>query len=470
MRRAKIIATIGPACDDVSVLTAMVRAGMNVARFNMSHGSHEAHREQIEKIKLVRKNLNVALPIIIDTKGPEIRIGKFETGKIVLNSKDKFILTTENVLGDSSKVSITYKNLPQIVKHGNKILINDGLIELSVISSTDTEILCEVVFGGELSNNKSINIPDIELDLPYLSKQDKEDILFACNMQVEYLAISFVRTKQDVISVKDYLKRLGSQDIKIISKIECQKGVDNIDDIIDVSDGIMVARGDLGVEVPFEKIPQIQKSIISKCKSKGKMVITATQMLESMIENAKPTRAEISDVANAILDGSGSVMLSGETSVGKYPVLVIEDMSKIICECEAGIDRKLNLDNFANLEGDITGSVAFGATALAQISDAKAIITVTKSGTTAVGVSRFRPQVPILGCTPNENVFHQLGAVWGIMPVKQPELDSIETLLSHAREIAKNLKIAKKGDLVVQTAGREVGISGSNMLVMNYID
>ena len=469
VRRAKIICTIGPACDDVTILTKMAKAGMNVARFNMSHGTHQSHKSQIDKVKDVRDKLNIALPIMIDTKGPEIRIRQFKNGSVELKNKSTFILTTEIVEGDETKVSVTFKDLPKIVSAGTKILINDGLIELKVKSTTNNDIICEVVFGGVLSNNKSINLPDIKLNMPYLSEQDKKDILFAVNNDVEYLALSFVRSRKDVIVIKDYLKRLNANNIKLISKIENQQGIDNLEEIIDESDGIMVARGDLGVEVPFERIPQIQKHIISRCLDKGKMVITATQMLESMIEHSSPTRAEISDVANAIIDGSGSVMLSGETSVGKFPILVVEVMDKIVRECEQDLERNVNFNHFSNLEGNVTGSVAFGACALAQTSNAKAIIAVTKTGKTAIEISRFRPSVNILGCTFCDKVYQQLGAVWGVIPIKQPQLNSTEILLEHAREMAKNYKLVKKGDLVVQTAGKETGIEGSNMVALNYV-
>ena len=469
-RRAKVIATMGPACESEDVILSMVKAGLNVARFNMSHGTHESHKAHIDKIKELRAKLGISLPVLIDTKGPEIRIGTFADGKIFLNDGDRFVFTTKKVEGNQNQVYVDFKDLPNYVSSGTKILLNDGLLEMKVDSVSESEIYCKVVFGGELSNNKSINVPSVQIKLPYLSAQDKEDIGFAVRAGAEYIAISFVRNKKDVLSVKELLKRLGAQDIKIISKIECQAGIDNIDEIISESDGIMVARGDLGVEIPFEKIPQIQKEIISKCNKCGKLVITATQMLESMVENAKPTRAEISDVANAILDGSGAVMLSAETSVGKYPALVIETMSKIICEIEAGIEDNLDVNNFVALKGNITASLAFGAYALAHSSKAQAIITVTKTGTTAIEISRFRPQVQILGCTYSEKVFQQLGAVWGVIPVKQPEINNTETLLSHAREIAVRKKFIKKGDLVVQTAGSATGISGSNMLILNYVD
>lgn len=468
MRKAKIIATMGPACEDERVLAEMVAAGMNVARFNMSHGDQASHKKQIDSVKRIRERLGIALPIMIDTKGPEIRIKQFENGEVVLKEKQRFTLTACDEVGSSERVSVTYKNLPNIVGRGTRILLADGLIELRVISTTETDVNCEVVFGGVLGNNKSINIPGVELDLPYLSVQDKADILFAVNERAEYLAISFVRNKEDVGQIRAYLHRLGDKEMKIISKIENQEGVDNIDEIIAASDGIMVARGDLGVEVPFEKIPAIQKQIISKCKAAGKLSITATQMLESMITHSRPTRAEISDVANAILDGTGSVMLSGETSVGAFPARVIETMSSIIVECEAGQVGALDFSKFEKLSGNLNASVAFGACALAKTSAAKAIIAVTRSGSTAIEVSRFRPDVPILGCTPNERVFQSLGAVWGVYPIRQPEIDTIDRLIEHAKEMAVATKLIKKGDLVVQTAGKETRISGSNMLILDF--
>ena len=463
MRKTKIIATIGPACATESVLEKMIKSGMNMARFNMSHGTHETHKKQIEALKNVRLKLGVSLPIMVDTKGPEIRIKEFKDGFVMLEAGSTFILTTNKVIGDEERVGVSYNGFPQIVGKGTKILLNDGLIELRVLDKNETDVLAKVITGGKLSNNKSINVPGTNLNMPYLSETAKE-------IGAQFLAISFVSSKEDVLSVKEYLKDIGYSKIKIISKIENQKGVDNIDEIISESDGIMVARGDLGVEVPFEKIPEYQKMIISKCNSHNKLVITATEMLESMITSIRPTRAEISDVANAILDGTDLVMLSGETSVGEHPALVIETMAKIAEMAENGKKPTLDYSSFEKLKGNLTKSVAFGACALALSSNAKAILAVTKSGVTAMDISGFKPQIPILGCTPDEFVYQTLNAYYGVVPIKQPEMNAIDVLLSHARDMALAKGVVKAGDLVIQTAGKETHISGSNMLILNAIE
>ena len=470
MRKTKIIATMGPACESESILEKMVKAGMNMARFNMSHGNHDSHKKHIDIVKKVRQKLGVSLPIMVDTRGPEIRIKQFKNGKAELEVGSTFVLTTRDIVGSAEGVSINYNSFPSVVGKGTRILLSDGLIELRVIDKNETDVLTRVMAGGTLSNNKSINVPDVNLNMEYLSEIDKSDMKFAKDMNAEFLAISFVSCKEDVLCVREYLNSINAQKLKIISKIENQKGVDNIDEIIEVSDGIMVARGDLGVEVPFERIPEYQKMIISKCNKAGKLVITATDMLDSMITNARPTRAEISDVANAILDGTCLVMLSGETSVGAHPVLVVDTMAKIAEMAENGIKPSLDYASVEKLHGNITKSVAFGACALALESDAKAILAVTKSGTTAMDISSFKPQIPILGCTPDENVYHTLGAYYGVVPVKQPEMNSIDILLSHARDMAVSKGLVSKGDVVIQTAGKETHISGSNVLMLNVIE
>lgn len=469
MRKAKIIATIGPACDNAEELTKMAKAGVNAFRFNMSHGDYAWHGQTIDIVKEVRDNLGLSLPIIVDTKGPEIRIGTFSNGKVNLKVGAFFTLTAQPIEGSEEMVAITYSKLPKLLHNGDRILVNDGLICLEVVKTTTTDIVTKVIEGGVLSNNKSINIPDVKLNLPYLSLQDRKDINFAVSKGVEYLAISFVRSADDVLEIKDYIGRLGELNLKVISKIECQEGIDNIDEIIKVSDGIMVARGDMGVEIPFERIPQMQKKIIKKCREQGKLVITATEMLESMIEKSRPTRAEISDVANAVLDGTGAVMLSGETSVGRDPTLVIQTMDKIVRECENNNDLTFNQNELTSLEGNITASVALGACSLARASNAKAIIAVTRSGATVTEVSRFRPKTMIIGCTPDEKVFMQLGLVWGVIPILQNEINTLTNLLSDARECAKIAGLVRKGDLVVQTAGQDLTDQGSNMLLINKI-
>jgi len=477
MRKAKIIATVGPACASEDVLEGMARAGVSAFRFNMSHGDYASHGEIIDNVKAVRERLGISLPIIVDTKGPEIRIGQFANGSVTLAPNGVFILTTQAVIGDEKRVSVTYPNLPQVVGQGSKILINDGLTELEVIKTTSNEIYTKVISGGVLSNNKSINLPGIHIDLPYLSLQDKKDISFALSKDADFLALSFVRTPNDVKEIREYLTRLGETEIKIISKIENQEGITNIDRIIDVSDGIMVARGDMGVEIAFEKLPQIQKAIIKKCREKGKLVVVATEMLESMITNSRPTRAEISDVANAILDGADAVMLSGETSVGKNPQLVVGVMDKIVKESENAIEQNINefntsIENLPSGEADcdsITSGVALAACALAKTANAKAIIAVTKTGATAIEVGRFRPQTMIIGCTPRPKVFRQLGLAWGIVPLLQGEIRSTERLLVDARDCARFAGLIKSGDYVVQTAGKDSSTSGSNIVVINKV-
>ena len=467
MRNAKIIATVGPACKTKEVLTNMVKAGVNAFRFNMSHGDYASHGEQIELVKEIRESLGLSLPIIVDTKGPEIRIGTFENGGVTLSEGSVFILTTQPVIGDNRRVSVTYPKLPEIVKEGSVILVNDGMTELSVIKTTGSEVYTKVIFGGELKNNKSINIPGAKLDLPYLSLNDKKDINFALTNGAEYLAISFVSCAKDVLQVRDYAIKLGDNGVKIISKIESQAGIDNIDEIINASDGIMVARGDMGVEIPFEKIPQMQKMIINKCKNAGKLVIVATEMLESMTTNIRPTRAEISDVANAVLDGADAVMLSGETSVGRDPARVVSVMDKIVRECEQSAKFNADLANINNKTTSITGGVALSACVLAQTSNAKAIIAVTKTGSTAIEVSRFRPTTMIIGCTPVERTFMQLGLVWGVMPMMQNEISSTEKLLEDARNCARYSGLVNLGDIVVQTAGQDS--TSSNMVIINKV-
>lgn len=453
MNKTKIVCSIGPASSSVETLEKMIDAGMNVARFNMSHGTHESHKLLIDAVKQARQNKNKPIAIMIDTKGPEIRVKQFENGKIMLKEEDKFTLTTKDVTGTNEHVSITYKNLPKILKKDTKILLNDGNIELRVQKITTTDIVCEVVHGGELSNNKSINIPGVKTEMPYLSEQDKSDLLFAKEMDADYIAISFVNSADDVLQVKEYLKSINFKDVKIISKIESDEGVKNYDKILKVSDGIMVARGDLGVEIDFVKIPILQKEFIGKCNYYGKIVITATQMLESMINNARPTRAEISDVANAVEDGSSAVMLSGESSAGKYPVLCVETMAKIVVEREKAMEYGKTTD--FTKAGTIEESIGHVACSLARSLDAKAIIVATNTGLTAKNTSRFRPACPIIACTPSQRAFHQMSIYWGVYPMLDKECKNSKDLLEETRQTALSSKLVKKGDLVVQTTSIE---------------
>lgn len=468
MNKTKIVCTMGPACRDLETIKEMMREGMNVARFNMSHGTHESQKVLMDLVKQAREELSLPVAIMLDTKGPEIRIRQFKNGKIFLNPGQNFALTTERVEGDENIVSITYDKLPSLVKKGTKILLSDGLIELSVISHTDTVIHCEVVVGGELSNNKSINIPSIELNMTYLGDADKSDLAFGVQEGVDCYSISFVGSKQDVIDVRNYLSECGEKDAFIISKIESAKCVDNMEEVIEVSDGVMVARGDMGVEVPFERLPYIQKKIISFAKKYGKLSITATQMLESMITNSRPTRAEISDVANAIYDGTSAIMLSGETSVGAHPVLTVKTMRKIANETESKIVTDYH--NMFLKTQDVTTGIGYAACSLAHTFAVNAIIVNTTSGKSALSICRFRPETNIIALTPNKRIFYRLGMMWGVYPLMEKIYYSTDELLKSAREKSKKQKLVQKGDKVIQIAGLVTNSSGSDMLVVTTID
>lgn len=469
MNKTKIICTIGPACANIETLKSMMLSGMNVARFNMSHGTHESHRELMNLVKQARFELGLPVAIMLDTKGPEIRIRQFENKEVFLKEGQAFALTTENVIGDESIVSVTYQNLPNIVKEGTKILLNDGLIELVVEDINENIVYTKVVVGGELSNNKSINIPSVELNMEYLSDTDKSDLAFGVAENVDIFSISFVNKAQDVVSVRNFLNSLGQKNPFIISKIESAKGVSNMDEIIDASDGVMIARGDMGVEIPFEQLPHIQKEIISKAKDKGKYTITATQMLESMIVNVRPTRAEISDVANAIYDGTSAIMLSGETSAGAYPVLSVQVMKKIAEETESTIDYKKQMGTIV-LTKDTTCGIGYAASALASSLNAKAIVVTTTTGFSAQNISRFRPECKIIALSPNANTYYRLGMFWGVIPLQDKTYYGTDELLKSSRLKAKEAKLVKTGDLVIQVAGTLTRSSGSNMLVVSEIE
>ena len=465
MNKTKIVCTIGPASSNYKTIKEMVLAGMDVARFNMSHGSHESHHEAIQIVKQVREELGFPVSIMIDTKGPEVRIKQFENGSIVLKKNDKFTLTTKNILGNKTCVSITYAKLPSLLKKGDRMLLNDGFIELVVLSTTATDILTRVVCGGELSNNKSINIPGVDLNMAYLSENDKKDIVFAVMEEADILAISFVNNYNNVKDVRKYLKKIGNENMLICSKIESKQGVDNMDEIIDASDGVMVARGDLGVEINFERIPWVQKELIKRCNNKGKFSITATQMLESMIHANRPTRAEISDVANAILDGTSALMLSGETSSGENPVLTVKTMQKIANECEKTLNVELPIFESSN----ISESIGYAAADLSMSLKSKAIICVSQTGLTAKCISRFRPQCIIIACTPRIKTYHQLAIYYGVMPVMDKEYSDIDKMLKSARYQAEVEGLVKKGDLVVQTSGSCCEQFGTNTLHVTKI-
>lgn len=468
MNKTKIVCTMGPACSDIETIKKMIKAGMSVARFNMSHGTHESHKKQMNLVKAARHELGIPVAIMLDTRGPEIRICQFENGKVMLKAGQSFALTTETVIGDETIVSVTYKKLPSIVKPGTKILLNDGLIELSVENKTANVIYTKVVVGGELSNNKSINIPSVELNMEYLSEADKDDLKFGVIENVDLFSISFVNSADDVKQVRKFLAECGEESAFIISKIESARGVENMKEIITASDGIMVARGDMGVEIPFEKLPHIQKDMIAAARVEGKYTITATQMLESMVNNIRPTRAEISDVANAIYDGTSAIMLSGETSVGKYPVVVVETMRKIAEETESTIDYKHTITNVSD-EKNITNGVGYASCALASSLNAKAILVSTNSGASAISISKFRPCAKIIALTPHMKTLYRLAALWGVCPVIDEVHGNTDELLLAARKKAEETGFAKKGDLIIQTAGVVTGGSGSDLLVVSEI-
>lgn len=465
MRKTKIVCSIGPASESEEVLRGLCRAGMNVARLNFSHGTYEEHQRRIDAIKKVRKELDLPVAIMLDTKGPEFRIKTFECGKIVLSDGDKFTFTTDDIIGDQSKVSVTYKKLNEELFAGDKILLNNGLLIFVVDNVAGNDINCTVICGGELSDRKSMSFPGKHLKQDYLSEQDKADLLFGVKNEVDYVACSFVSCKQDMIDIRSYLSEIGGEYLDLIAKIENQSGYDNIEEICQHCDGIMVARGDMGVEVPFEKLPAIQKHLITKCRLLGKRVITATEMLESMIHNPRPTRAEISDVANAVYDGTSAIMLSGETAVGAYPVLTVETMAKIAETAESDINYS---SKFYTSEFKIKNSVdaiSHATCAMAIDIDAKAIVACSLSGMTARLVSRFRAPVPIIGLTTNETTWRKLALSWGVMPVMCDKYNSIDVLFYIAKNTAANVLSLEKGDKIVVTGGDITGKSGNTNLI-----
>ncbi len=463
MRRTKIICTLGPATDNV--LPEMVKAGMNVARLNFSHGTHEEHKARIDAVKAVRKELGVPVGIMLDTKGPEIRTKTYKDGRIEITEGQKFTLTTRDIEGDSSIVSISYEGLPNDVTPGTRILIDDGLVAFNVDEIVDgTEIVCTALNSGPLSNRKSINVPGIRLNMPFVSQKDREDIIFGLEQGINFIAASFTRTAQDVRDIKEILKEYGHEEVEIICKIENMEGVRNLSEILDEARGIMVARGDLGVEVPFEELPEIQKDIIKTCISRGKRVVTATQMLESMSKNPRPTRAEVSDVANAVFDGTSAIMLSGETSVGKYPVESVRTMSTIATNAEANMHferRRATREEFQNIQvsGDEkTNAISHATCTTSYDLDAKCIVAFTEGGTTARAVSSYRPGTPIIAPTPHESTYNRLTMTWGVTPVLVPKRPATGTeLYSCAADAAISVIDAKVGDIITVTAGMPVG-------------
>ncbi len=466
MRKTKIICTIGPASESVEKLRELMLAGMNVARFNFSHGTHEVQRAKFEKVDQVRKELGLPVATLLDTKGPEIRLRDFEGGKVELIAGQKFILTTEELMGTSEKATISYKNLKNDVSVGTTILIDDGLIEMQVEEINGEEIVCHVVNGGFVSNHKGVNVPGVALSMPYISEVDKADILFGVEMGFEFLAASFARCKDDILEIRKILKDSNS-DMKIIAKIENMQGIENLEEILEVSDGIMVARGDMGVEVPMEEVPVLQKKMIKMANAQGKHVITATQMLESMIKNPRPTRAEATDIANAIYDGTTAIMLSGETAAGAYPVEAVSTMARIAESAEKDIDyHHRMMQNGANaVKEDITTAIAYATCSTAMDIKAVAIITVTLSGFTAAAISRFKPGCRIIGCAMSEKVCAQLNLLWGVNPIQLKKENNTEELFADAVEEAKKAGYIKTGDMVVITAGVPLGIAGMTNMI-----
>ena len=465
MRKTKIICTIGPACESEEVLTEMCQAGMNVARLNFSHGTHAEQQKKIDLVKKVREKLRLPIAIMLDTKGPEYRIRTFANGSITLKEGDTFSFTTEQIVGDEHRVSVSYEGLIRDLSVGDKILLNNGLLVFEVEKLTATDAICKVLVGGETSNNKSMSFPNKVLNQVFLSQQDKEDILFGIRNGVDYIACSFVSRKQDLDDVQAFLNENGGEGIGLIAKIENQTGIDNIESICESCEGIMIGRGDLGVEVPFEKLPSIQKRLITKCRMLGKRVITATEMLESMIHNARPTRAEISDVANAVYDGSSAIMLSGETAVGKYPALTVATMSRIAEETESAIhyDRRFYQNAF-RIKNTVD-AISHATCGMAIDINAKAIVACTLSGMTARMVSRFRPPLDILGLTTNEHTWRRLALSWGVTPVMCDEFSSTDVLFYTARNVAKDTFHLQKGDKIVVTGGVTNGKSGNTNLI-----
>ena len=466
MRKTKIICTLGPATRDKAVLEKLCLAGMNVARMNFSHGDHDSHLEMLYLLQEVREKLGLPIAAMCDTRGPEIRTGDFEGGVAELKIGQTFTFYGEDRLGTAEGCSTTYENLYKVLAPGKRVCIDDGLIELHVQEIRGKDVICTVSNGGQVSNHKGVNLPGTPVDLPFLSRKDRSDILFAAENGFDFIAASFTRSARDVQDIRELLDQAGARNMEIIAKIENQQGIDNIDEIIAVADGIMVARGDLGVEVPSHQVPLLQKEIIKKCRQAGKNVIVATQMLDSMMRNPRPTRAEVNDVANAVFDRASAVMLSGETASGKYPIEAVTTMASICENVEKNIDywkyfRRMELDHSRNVGSAISRACCTTAMEL----EAKAIVTVTNRGITAKAVSRFQPQCPILALTVDERTRRSLSMVWGVETALTPLVDTTDKLLNLARSSAWDLGYVHEDDLAVVTAGVPVGVSGSTNLI-----
>lgn len=471
LRKTKVICTLGPAVDNEEMMRKLIRSGMDAARFNFSHGSHEEHLGRLNKLKAVRDSMSRPVATILDTKGPEIRIKSFDVKKIDLEAGNTFTLTTADEVGNASRVSVTYPQLHQEVTPGMEILIDDGLVALKVEEIQGQDIRCVVENGGSLSANKSINIPGVHIHLPALTEKDISDLEFAVKNDFDYIAASFVRRAADVQAVREVLDSFGGQDVKIISKIENQEGVDNIDEILEASDGIMVARGDLGVEIPAARVPILQKQIIRKGLKVGKPIITATQMLDSMIRNPRPTRAEVSDVANAVFDGTSCVMLSGETASGKYPIEALSTMVNTVTAAEEAIDYwgRFRERSLLPVVSGISDAITHSCCLTAMDLNASAILAATRSGYTAKVISRFRPACPIVALCQNESTRRQLAISWGVHPYLSGEVDSTDRMFSLAVDVARKENAVQIGDTVVITAGVPLGQSGTTNLIKAQI-
>ena len=465
MRKTKIICTIGPACEEIAVLCEMCLAGMNVARLNFSHGTHEEHQKKIDAVKKVRERLNLPIPIMLDTKGPEYRIKTFENGKIWLHEGDEFTFTTKEIEGNEKRVSVNYKQLMENLRVGDTILVNNGLVVFKVVEINDTEAKCKVLTGGELSNRKSMNFPGKVMKHEFLSEQDKEDLLFGIKNEVDFVAASFVSKKQDIADMRSFFDKNGGKEIDIIAKIENRAGVENIEEICEIADGIMIARGDLGVEIPAMEVPAVQKYLISKCRLLGKRVITATEMLESMIHNPRPTRAELSDVANAVYDGTSAVMLSGETASGKYPVAAVKNMVETVAFTEKSIHYDKHFKTTEFTIKDNLDAVSHSACAMAIDVNAKCIVVNSLTGHTARMVSRFRCPADIIGMTTSERGWRKLNMSWGVTPVLCEKFTSMEDMFKNDLKRAREVFGLKEGDNVVLTGGLMNGDTGNTNMI-----
>lgn len=465
MKRTKIICTIGPACTDEAILSAMIEAGMNVARLNFSHGTHEEQLVKMNLIKQVRAKMNCPIPILLDTKGPEYRIGTFENHKIMLNDGDPFTFTVEDIQGTQERVSVSYKGLVNDLEIGDVILVNDGLVKFEVVDKNETDLICTTVIGGELSDRKSMSFPNRVLKQIYLSEQDKSDLLFGIEQDVDFVACSFVSCAQDIIDVRTFLDANGGKDIQLIAKIENRAGVENAPEILKHCEGLMVARGDLGVEIPYVELPAIQKRLITMCRLKGGLAVTATEMLESMISKPRPTRAEISDVANAVFDGTSAIMLSGETAAGKYPVEAVRAMASIAEDAERNTHYTERFRRQTFELKNLNDALSHSTCQLAMDTNAVCIVATTRTGTTGRMICRFRPPMPIIGLTTSDKAYRQLALSWNVLPVLCEEFTSTDVLFYHAVQVARQTGMAKKGDNIVITGGLTNGQSGNSNLI-----